>query len=960
MLKLLKNILTLIIINIQIKEKIMNDYKNTLNLPKTQFSMRANLSQKEPEILKNWYENNLYKLIRQKKEGKKIFFLHDGPPYANGNIHIGHAVNKILKDIIIKSKNMSGFDAPYIPSWDCHGLPIEQKVEEQIGLKSKNVITSIFQKKCRQYAEKQIKKQKKDFIRLGVIGDWEKPYLTMNFKNEANIIKTLSKIIEEKYLYKESKPIHWCLKCHSSLSDAEIEHFYKESDSIFVAMKSKNNKIFKEVLNLSISSEKDIYLPIWTTTPWTLPSSQAIAVNPTFEYQLIETKKYNLILAKKLVENVMKILEIKNWNILISFQGKNLEGTKFLHPFLKNISLPVILGKHITLDSGTGAVHTAPDHGPDDYIVSQKYKIKTINLVDFKGNYINNVHPKLDGINIFKANKIIINLLIKENCLLHHEILKHSYPHCWRHKTPVIFRATEQWFIKIDKNKLRYKTIEEIKKVSWIPKWGESRIKQMIKKRPDWCISRQRKWGVPMCLFIHKKTGNIHPENTFLMEKIIKKVELEGIEAWWKIDLKEILGETYNMYDQIFDILDVWFESGNTHTLIKYKNKKYSKNYADMFLEGSDQHRGWFMSSLIISMLTKNKSPYSEVLTHGFVVDKNGQKMSKSIGNTISPNEIVKTLGGDILRLWVASSNYSNDISISNEILKRSSDIYRRIRNTARFMLANINDFNPKKNTVLKENMVLLDRWAISQAKKVQEEIIEFYEKYNFHAVIKRLMYFCSIEMGSFYLDIIKDRQYTLKKNSQERRSCQTAIYYIINALVRWIAPILSFTADEIWNHLPGEHNKYVFTEEWFDKLFDLDENDVFNYDYWNNLIEMKNEINKFLEEEIKNKNIKSSLEASLILYVTPEIKQKLNILGEELKFIFLTSKVQIKLYDTAPKNSKKSEKISDFKVLLKKIKEKKCPRCWHYNIFIKKNNDEICTRCLLNTKGNGEKRIFI
>jgi isoleucyl-tRNA synthetase len=957
---LLKNILTLIKINIQIKEKIMNDYKNTLNLPKTQFSMRANLSQKEPEILKNWYENNLYKLIRQKKEGKKIFFLHDGPPYANGNIHIGHAVNKILKDIIVKSKNMSGFDAPYIPSWDCHGLPIEQKVEEQMGLKSKNVITSIFQKKCRQYAEKQIKKQKKDFIRLGVIGDWEKPYLTMDFKNEANIIKTLSKIIEEKYLYRESKPIQWCLKCHSSLSDAEIEHFYKESDSIFVAMKIKNNKIFKKALNLNISNEKDIYLPIWTTTPWTLPSSQAITVNPTFKYQLIETKKYNLILAKKLVENVMKILEINNWNILISFQGKNLEGTKFLHPFLKNISLPVILGEHVTLDSGTGAVHTAPDHGPDDYIVSQKYKIKTMNLVDFQGNYINNVHPKLDGINIFKANNIIISLLIKEKCLLHHEVLKHSYPHCWRHKTPVIFRATEQWFIKIDKNKLRYKTIEEIKKVSWIPEWGKSRIEQMIKIRPDWCISRQRKWGVPMCLFIHKKTGNIHPENTLLMKKIIKKVELEGIEAWWKIDLKEILGKTYNMYNQIFDILDVWFESGNTHTLIKYKNKKYSKNYADMFLEGSDQHRGWFMSSLIISMLTKNQSPYSEVLTHGFVVDKNGQKMSKSIGNTISPNEIVKTLGGDILRLWVASSNYSNDISISNEILKRSSDIYRRIRNTARFMLANINDFDPKKNTVLKENMVLLDRWAISQAKKVQEEIIEFYEKYNFHAVIKRLMYFCSIEMGSFYLDIIKDRQYTLKKNSQERRSCQTAIYYIINALVRWIAPILSFTADEIWNYLPGKHNKYVFTEEWFNKLFDLDENDLFNYDFWNNLIEIKNEINKFLEEEIKNKKIKSSLEASLILYVTPEIKQKLNVLGEELKFIFLTSKVQIKSYNKAPKNSKKSEKISDFKVLLKKIKEKKCPRCWHYNIVIKKTNDEICTRCLLNTKGNGEKRIFI
>ncbi|QCI19727.1 MAG: isoleucine--tRNA ligase [Buchnera aphidicola (Brevicoryne brassicae)] len=938
----------------------MNDYKKTLNLPKTTFSMKGNLVKKEPEILKNWHKNNLYKLIRKKKEGKKIFFLHDGPPYANGNIHIGHAVNKVLKDIIIKSKNISGFDAPYIPSWDCHGLPIEQKVEETIS-DCEKISTSKFQEKCREYAENQVQKQKKDFIRLGVIGDWENAHLTMDFKNEANIIRTLSKIIKKKYLYQDFKPVYWCLSCSSSLSEAEVEYSKKTSDSIIVAFKNQNKSIIENIFNLKKINQKEIYLPIWTTTPWTLPSSKAIAIHPDFAYQLIETEKYNLIIAKKLVKNVLNKLKIKKWIVIDSIKGKYLENVIFLHPFLKNIYLPLILGKHVTLESGTGCVHTAPDHGPDDYKVSQKYNIKISNLVDFKGNYISNIHPKLDGINIFQANSIIIKILTERNLLLHHEYLKHNYPHCWRHKNPIIYRATPQWFVKIDYQKLRDKSLEEIKKVFWIPEWGQSRIREMIKKRPDWCVSRQRKWGVPMSIFINKKTREIHPKTFLLMEKIAKKVEIEGIKAWWNIDLKEILGKEYQVYDKILDILDVWFESGNTHTSIKYKNKKYEKNSADMYLEGSDQHRGWFMSSLIISTLINEKAPYSEVLTHGFVVDGKGQKMSKSMGNTISPNNIINKLGADVLRLWVASSNYSNDISISDEILKNASDTYRRIRNTARFMLANINDFNPKKDIISKNNMVYLDKWAISHTKTVQEEIIELYKKYNFHAVIQRIMYFCSMEMGSFYLDIIKDRQYTLKENSQERRSCQTAIYYIIHALVRWIAPILSFTADEIWNHLPQNDSPYVFTEEWFDKLFHLDKNDVFNCKFWNEIIDIKNEINKFLEELIKNKTINNSLEASVTLYVLPELLTKLKILDKELKFIFLTSETKVKPYETAPINTKKSKNISFFKISLNKFKGKKCPRCWHYF-----NNDknclhnDICNRCVLNTTGNGEKRIFI
>ncbi|QCI17556.1 isoleucine--tRNA ligase [Buchnera aphidicola (Acyrthosiphon lactucae)] len=940
----------------------MADYKKTLNLPKTNFSMRGNLSQKEPKILKDWYKNNLYKLIRKKNKEKKIFFLHDGPPYANGNIHIGHAVNKILKDIIIKSKNMSGFDAPYIPSWDCHGLPIEQKVEEKIKSDQKNITTSEFQKKCREYAQDQVEKQKKDFIRLGVIGNWEHSHLTMNFKNEANIIRTLSKIIKKKYLYQDFKPIHWCLKCSSSLSEAEIEYSKKKSDSIIVGFKCQNTSIIERLFNFQIFNEKAIYLLIWTTTPWTLPSSKAISIHPDFQYQLIETEKYNLIIAKELVNNVLNILKIKKWTEINSIEGKLLEKITFFHPFLKNIHLPIILGKHVTLESGTGAVHTSPDHGIDDYIISQKYNIKTSNLVDFKGNYISKIHPKLDRINIFEANSIIIELLIENNTLFHHKYLIHSYPHCWRHKSPVIYRATPQWFININKNQLRCKLLTEIKKVHWIPEWGKLRISDLMQNRPDWCISRQRKWGVPMSIFINKKTGEMHPDTVFLMEKIAKKVELEGIQVWWNSDIRKILGKKYQLYKKVLDILDVWFESGNTHTSIEYHNKKYAKKNADMYLEGSDQHRGWFMSSLIISTLITEKAPYSEVLTHGFVVDGKGQKMSKSIGNTISPNKIVNTLGADILRLWVASSNYTNDISISNEILKNSSDIYRRIRNTARFILANISDFDPKKDLVSKDNMVFLDKWAIGQSKIVQEEIIEFYKNYNFHAVVQRLMYFCSIEMGSFYLDIIKDRQYTLKYNSQERRSSQTAMYYIINALVRWIAPILSFTADEIWSYLPGKKSQYVFLEEWFDKLFYLDQDNLFNHQFWNEIITIKNEINKFLEEEIKNKTINNSLEASITLYILPELFNTLKVLGKEIKFIFLTSDIKIKLYDTAPKNIKKSKNIPYLKISLEKIKGEKCPRCWHYFNFSTHDikNSNICNRCILNTIGKGEKRIFI
>ncbi|QCI21466.1 isoleucine--tRNA ligase [Buchnera aphidicola (Hyadaphis tataricae)] len=938
----------------------MNDYKKTLNLPKTTFSMKANLSKKEPKILTKWQENNIYTTIRKKKASKKIFFLHDGPPYANGSIHIGHAVNKILKDIIIKSKNMSGFDAPYIPSWDCHGLPIEQKIEENCANDQKKSIIE-FQKNCRTYASDQVAQQKKDFIRLGVIGDWDNPHLTMDFKNEANIIRTLSKIIQKQHLYKDFKPIYWCTSCASSLSEAEIEYKEKKSNAIIVAFKNHNKSTIKKLFNYTTTNNKETYLPIWTTTPWTLPSSKAIAINADFQYQLIETQEKNFIIAKALSKKVLNILNIKEWTIVDTIKGEKLENIIFCHPFLRNIYLPVILGTHVTLDVGTGAVHTAPDHGPDDYKISKKYNIEISHLVDDKGFYIKNVHPRLDGVNVFKSNKIIINILNEKKLLLHHDYLLHNYPHCWRHKSPIIFRATPQWFIKISKSKLLDQALKEIKQVLWIPNWGQSRMREMIKKRPDWCISRQRRWGVPMSIFIDKKTGEMHPKTVLLMEKIATIIEKKGIQAWWHMNIKEILGDEHLLYEKNLDILDVWFESGNTHTSINYQNQKYNKNFADMYLEGSDQHRGWFMSSLVISTLINNKAPYSQVLTHGFVVDKTGQKMSKSIGNTISPNKIIDKFGADVLRLWVASSNYTNDISISDEILKNTAETYRRIRNTARFILSNISDFNPQQDLISKDNMVYLDKWAISHTHMVQKEIIHLYKTYNFHSIIKRIAYFCSMDMGSFYLDIIKDRQYTLKAKSQERKSSQTTMYYILHALVRWIAPILSFTADEIWDYLKQNNSECLFTEEWFNKLFVLDSNDLYNHHFWNQMIAIKHEINIFIEKAIKKQIINNALESSITIYVSEKLFNTLKMLKTELKFLFLTSEIKIKTYEQAPDNATKINNIASCKILLKKITGKKCLRCWHYFSSTNNNtNQDICNRCILNTIGDGERRIFI
>ncbi|MGP2886811.1 isoleucine--tRNA ligase [Serratia marcescens] len=937
----------------------MSDYKNTLNLPETGFPMRGDLAKREPGMLQRWYEQDLYGIIRTAKKGKKTFILHDGPPYANGSIHIGHSVNKILKDIIIKSKGMAGFDSPYVPGWDCHGLPIELKVEQLYGKPGEKLTAAEFRQKCREYAAEQVEGQKKDFIRLGVLGDWDRPYLTMDFKTEANIIRALGKIISNGHLLKGAKPVHWCTDCGSSLAEAEVEYYDKTSPSIDVTFHAADAAAVAAKFGVSNFSGA-ISLVIWTTTPWTLPANRAISLHPDFTYQLVQVDGQCLILAAELVESVMKRAGITEWTVLGSCKGADLELLRFKHPFM-DFDVPAILGEHVTLDAGTGAVHTAPGHGPDDFVIGQKYGLEVANPVGPNGCYLTGTYPLLDGKFVFKANDLIVDLLREKGALLHVEKFLHSYPCCWRHKTPIIFRATPQWFISMDQKGLRQQSLEEIKGVQWIPDWGQARIEMMVANRPDWCISRQRTWGVPMSLFVHKETEQLHPRSVELMEEVAKRVEQDGIQAWWDLDAADILGADAADYVKVPDTLDVWFDSGSTHASVVDVRPEFHGHSADMYLEGSDQHRGWFMSSLMISTAMKGKAPYKEVLTHGFTVDGQGRKMSKSIGNTVSPQDVMNKLGGDILRLWVASTDYTGEIAVSDEILKRSADSYRRIRNTARFLLANLNGFEPSTDCVAPEDMVVLDRWAVGRALAAQQDIEQAYANYDFHEVVQRLMQFCSVEMGSFYLDIIKDRQYTAKSDSVARRSCQTALYHIVEALVRWMAPIMSFTADEIWGFMPGKRAQYVFTEEWYDGLFGLAEGEPMNDAFWAELLKVRGEVNKVLEQARADKRLGGSLEAAVTLYADSELAARLNSLQDELRFVLLTSAASVAPLAEAPADAQASELLKGLKIAFSTAPGEKCPRCWHYttDIGLVAEHADICGRCVSNVAGDGEKRNF-
>ena len=936
----------------------MSDYKDTLNLPETAFPMRGDLAKREPAMLKSWYDENLYQKIRDSRRGRKSFVLHDGPPYANGNIHIGHSVNKILKDIIIKSKTLSGYDAPYIPGWDCHGLPIELKVEGIVGKPGQKVSAAEFRRECRRYAQSQVDAQREDFKRLGVVGDWDNPYLTMNYRTEAEIIRCLGKVVANGHFVKGFKPVHWCCECRSALAEAEVEYYDRKSMSIDVRFRAVDENAVASVFGAAGSGPLSVV--IWTTTPWTLPANRAVCLNAAIDYVLVQIRGENperLIYADALHQEALKRAGIADYEVIGRAKGQALENLRFHHPFL-DFSVPAILGAHVTTDSGTGAVHTAPGHGLDDYVVGSRYGLEVANPVDDAGVYRDGTEY-FAGQNVFDANPKVVELLKEKGALVHVETIEHSYPHCWRHKTPIIFRATPQWFITMDGAGLRARAMEAIQDVRWIPSWGQNRIEAMVENRPDWCISRQRTWGVPITLFVHKDTSELHPRTQELIEEVAKRVEKEGIQAWWDLDPKELLGDEAEEYVKVPDTLDVWFDSGSTHTSVVKNRSEFGGNDIDMYLEGSDQHRGWFMSSLMLSLAINGKAPYRQVLTHGFTVDGQGRKMSKSVGNVVSPQDVMKKLGADILRLWVASTDYSGEMTVSDEILKRSADAYRRIRNTARFLLANLNGFDPERDTVAADDMVVLDRWAVDCALRCQKDILRAYDEYDFHQVIQKLMKFCSIDMGSFYLDIIKDRQYTAKSDSTARRSCQTALYLICEAMVRWMAPVMSFTADEIWKLMPGRRDRFVFTAEWFDGLFALKDDEKLNAEYWDEIQKIRDEVNRNLESARNAKVIGGSLQAEVELYcVDQKVYDRLALLENELRFVLITSKAQAFKVDALPSDAVSGE-IAGLGVKVSASAHAKCERCWHYVDTVGHTRGGICDRCVENISGSGEVRRF-
>ena len=939
----------------------MSDYKATLNLPETQFPMRGNLAQREPQMLKSWEKQGLYKQIREAKAGKTPFVLHDGPPYANGNIHIGHAVNKILKDIIVKSKTLSDFDAPYVPGWDCHGLPIELMVEKKVGKPGVKVSAAEFRQKCRDYAQKQIDGQMADFKRLGVLGEWDKPYKTMDFASEANIVRALGKIIEAGHLEKGFKPVHWCTDCGSALAEAEVEYKDKTSPAIDVKFPLADVDVFAKAFGVSEDDLKAHYtgVVIWTTTPWTLPANLAVSLHPELEYSLIALEGASdwLIVASDLAESCAKRYGSEAFNVVATCIGGALDKARLQHPFLDKTSL-IVLGDHVTTESGTGCVHTAPAHGVDDFNVCKQYDIEVYNPVGNNGVYLENT-PMFAGQHVFKANQSVIDTLAEHGNLVLNVAYEHSYPHCWRHKTPIIFRATPQWFVSMDKLGLREQSLEQIRNTQWIPEWGENRISKMVEGRPDWCISRQRTWGVPIPLYVHKVSGELHPETSALIEKVAADIETSGIQAWWDIDDAALLGSDADQYEKVTDTLDVWFDSGVTHFFVVDCRDDIPAS-ADLYLEGSDQHRGWFMSSLMTSTAMHGHAPYKQVLTHGFTVDAQGKKMSKSLGNVVAPQEVTNKLGADILRLWVASTDYRGEIAVSDEILKRAADNYRRLRNTSRFLLANLNGFNPATDLVAEQDMVALDRWMVTRAKQLQEELVAAYERYDLLVVSQKLTHFCSLDLGSFYLDIIKDRQYTAKQDSVARRSCQTALYHIVEALVRWMAPITSFTAQEIWQEMPGERGKFVFTETWYDGFNSFTQDGALDDDFWQQIMAVKDAVNQALEQARKAQVLGGSLEADITLYADEALKTQLDLLGDELRFVLITSGATVKASAEKTDDAEKTD-VSGLFVSVAKTAGEKCVRCWHHreDVGSHTGHEELCGRCVTNVDGDGEVRHY-
>ena len=922
----------------------MTDQKNTLNLPDTPFPMRGDLAKREKQWVENWQKSGLYQKIRAHCAGRKKFILHDGPPYANGDIHLGHAINRILKDIILRSKTLSGFDAPFIPGWDCHGMPIEIQVEKLHG---KNKTVAETQSLCRHYAKEQVDRQKKDFIRLGALGDWGNPYLTMNFSMEADEIRGFGKIIEKGFLTKGQKPVNWCIDCGSALAEAEVEYENKVSLAVDVGFLAESSEAVAKAFNLDKPLEGPVFAIIWTTTPWTLPANQAISVSPEITYDLVRTEKGVLILASSLTEAACQRYQLQNVEIIASVAGQRLSNLLFAHPFFDR-KVPIITGDHVTLDAGTGLVHTAPAHGVDDFIMGKQYDLPLDNPVNDDGCFVASL-PLFAGLSVRKADQPIVDLLQENNRLFAIEKYPHSYPHCWRHKTPIIFRATPQWFIPMDMpgnaggKTLREVAMDAVDKTQFYPEWGRNRLEAMIKNRPDWCVSRQRNWGVPIVLFVDKETGQWHPDTLEIIEKVAKLVEKEGIEAWQKVTV-ESMGLDANRYRKLTDTLDVWFDSGMTHETVIQKRPELTFP-ADLYLEGSDQHRGWFQSSLLTSCAIHGQAPYRALLTHGFVVDELGYKMSKSRGNVVAPQKVFDTLGADILRLWVGLTDYSGEMSVSDQILKRVVEVYRRIRNTLRFLLANVSDFDHSKDALAVEDCLEIDRYMLAFTQKLQDDIVGHYHDYDFHQVAQKIQIFCSEDLGSFYLDILKDRLYTSTPNSRARRSAQTALWHLTNALLRWMMPILSFTAEEAWGIFSGNAEDSLMFSEWAEIPAVASSDELLAR--WEAIRQIRAKVVYHLETLRTEGNIGSSLQAEVVLHAFGSEYSLLNQLGDDLKFILITSSAQVK----------KAENDQELLIEAKASDLSKCNRCWHYQPDI--NEAGFCQRCQDNMNEGSKERNY-
>ena len=946
-----------------------NRYKSTILLPATDFPMRGDLPRREPQTLARWYDEDLYARIRENAKGRPLWVLHDGPPYANGVIHIGHAVNKVLKDMIVKSKLMAGFDAPYVPGWDCHGLPIEHAVEKKHGKVGQKLDAAAFRVKCREYAGEQIELQRQDFKRLGVLGDWDNPYRSMDFRYEADMLRALARIFERGHVNRGFKPVHWCFDCQSALAEAEIEYADRISPAVDVAYQAQDAAALAAVFGATIDEGTQVAVPIWTTTPWTLPASVAVSLGAELDYVLVdgparEGGRQLLVLAEALAGPALKRYGVESVEVLGHAKGQALENMLLHHPFYER-GIPLILGDHVSAEDGTGAVHTAPGHGQEDFAVGQAYGINErysaaeLNPVDARGVYLESAAPAgeaaIAGLHIWKANPLIVDTLRGNGSLLAHEELQHSYPHCWRHKTPVAFRATPQWFISMDKAGLRRDALAAIKDVQWFPDWGQARIAGMVDGRPDWTISRQRFWGVPIALFVERETREPHPDSAGLMRKVAERVEREGVDAWYALDPAELLGDDAARYDKVTDILDVWFDSGVSHfCVLEQRPHDGLRKPADLYLEGSDQHRGWFQSSLLSGVAMDGVAPYRQVLTHGFTVDAAGRKMSKSLGNVVAPQKVMDAMGADVLRLWIAAADYRQEMSVSDEILKRSADAYRRIRNTARFLLGNLNGFDPAAHLRPLDDMVALDRWIVHRAHLLQEKVTAAYARYDFPEIVQALSNFCSVELGSLYLDVTKDRLYTMGEDSRGRRSAQSAMYRIAEAFARWIAPILAFTADEMWQHLPastdtGPRPGNVLFATWYEGLAPLPADAPLSAEEFDRLLELRERVAAVLEPMRGSGEIGAALQAEISLRCGVAEQNRLAPLADELRFLLISGDVTLEPDDEAV----------DIGISATPSDKPKCVRCWHHRADVGSvaEHPEICGRCVSNIEGPGEDR---